>query len=127
MHIFVRISTTRDSRYDWCELKEDDRYLFYGKKNNAYMPLLSLCCVCQLCLFDCIPCYVGVPDVIVMTINSEIIAIGEVSHDKPKDGLYQLLGAMLRVYLENGFLPCGIYSAHCIIFIDIIYRNFICQ
>uniref|UniRef100_A0A1X7VS38 Uncharacterized protein n=1 Tax=Amphimedon queenslandica TaxID=400682 RepID=A0A1X7VS38_AMPQE len=53
----------------------------------------------------------GVPGIIVIDINFNVIAIGEVSHDKPDDGYYQLLGAMLRVYLETGLLPYGILLA----------------
>ena len=80
-------------------------------------PLLTpVSCV----LSNFIPCYVGVPDVIIMDMEFNIIAIGEVSHNKHNNGFYQLLGSMFRVYQEEGFLPCGIYNA-------IIFRNFISQ
>uniref|UniRef100_A0A1X7U0Z2 Uncharacterized protein n=1 Tax=Amphimedon queenslandica TaxID=400682 RepID=A0A1X7U0Z2_AMPQE len=28
VHIYVRISTTRDQRHDWCGLKENEKYPF---------------------------------------------------------------------------------------------------
>uniref|UniRef100_A0A1X7UBR0 Uncharacterized protein n=1 Tax=Amphimedon queenslandica TaxID=400682 RepID=A0A1X7UBR0_AMPQE len=47
-----------------------------------------------------------------MDLDLNVIVIGEVSHDKPDDRFYQLLGAMLRVYLETGLLSCGMCNAH---------------